>query len=250
MKLDSRRERLLKHTFLDFRQTAEFLEHPLIVERAEGLYYWDVELVSEGPGDLWNIDTNQSMVVASYRSDGYYLTTDDPNLTFSPAEKIKMHISRSILEVGVDDDPDNATQITGQSLSINYEYSSLVQGVQSFIGAESERVVNASPLARHLIPHFVRLTISYTGGAKETEVLPVLEAYVRNLQPDQSLESSDLQKIISDKGATSISNPIDLLAIVHNFDRTTTLARSQDGLTTGRLAAFLPDILTLKRRLA
>jgi len=214
------------------------------------LYYWDVELVSEGPGDLWNIDTNQSMVVASYRSDGYYLTTEDPNLTFSPAEKIKMHISRSILEVGVDDDPDNATQITGQSLSINYEYSSLVQSVQSFIGAESERVVNASPLARHLIPHFVRLTISYTGGSKETEVLPVLEAYVRNLQPDQSLESSDLQKIISDKGATSISNPIDLLAIVHNFDRTTTLARSQDGLTTGRLAAFLPDILTLKRRLA
>ncbi len=43
MKLDSRRARLLKHTFPDFRQTAEFLEHPLIVERAEGLYYWDVE---------------------------------------------------------------------------------------------------------------------------------------------------------------------------------------------------------------
>ena len=41
MKLDARREALLKRTFLDFRQTAEFLEHPVIFERAEGLYYWD-----------------------------------------------------------------------------------------------------------------------------------------------------------------------------------------------------------------
>ena len=43
MKLDSRRAELLKHTFLDFRQTAEFLEHPLIFERADGLYIWDIE---------------------------------------------------------------------------------------------------------------------------------------------------------------------------------------------------------------
>jgi adenosylmethionine-8-amino-7-oxononanoate aminotransferase len=43
MKLDPRRERLLKHTFIDFRQTAEFLENPLIFDRAEGLYYWDTD---------------------------------------------------------------------------------------------------------------------------------------------------------------------------------------------------------------
>ena len=43
MKLDPRREYLLKHTFLDFRQTAEFLQNPLILDRAEGLYYWDTE---------------------------------------------------------------------------------------------------------------------------------------------------------------------------------------------------------------
>ncbi len=41
MPIDARRERLLKHTFLDYQQTAEFLKNPLIVERAQGLYYWD-----------------------------------------------------------------------------------------------------------------------------------------------------------------------------------------------------------------
>ena len=43
MKLDSRREALLKRTFLDFRQTADFLRNPLVFDRAEGLYYWDLE---------------------------------------------------------------------------------------------------------------------------------------------------------------------------------------------------------------
>jgi adenosylmethionine-8-amino-7-oxononanoate aminotransferase len=43
MKIDARRERLLKHTFLDYQQTSEFLEHPLILDRAEGVYYWDME---------------------------------------------------------------------------------------------------------------------------------------------------------------------------------------------------------------
>jgi len=40
MKLDSRREQLLRRTFLDYKQGAEFLLDPLILDRAEGLYYW------------------------------------------------------------------------------------------------------------------------------------------------------------------------------------------------------------------
>src|SRR3974390_1575934 len=43
MQLDQRREALLKRTFIDYQQTAEFLAHPLIVERADGMYYWDID---------------------------------------------------------------------------------------------------------------------------------------------------------------------------------------------------------------
>jgi adenosylmethionine-8-amino-7-oxononanoate aminotransferase len=43
MKLDSRREQLLRRTFLDYKQGAEFLLDPLILDRAEGVYYWDLE---------------------------------------------------------------------------------------------------------------------------------------------------------------------------------------------------------------
>ncbi len=41
MKLTEREEYLLKHTFLDYQQTSEFIKNPVIFERAEGLYYWD-----------------------------------------------------------------------------------------------------------------------------------------------------------------------------------------------------------------
>jgi len=41
VKLTERQERLLKRTFLDYQQTFEFLKNPLIINKAEGLYYWD-----------------------------------------------------------------------------------------------------------------------------------------------------------------------------------------------------------------
>lgn len=43
MKLDARQERLLKRTFIDYQQTSGFMQNPLVVSRAEGLYYWDTE---------------------------------------------------------------------------------------------------------------------------------------------------------------------------------------------------------------
>ena len=43
MKLTARQERLLSRTFIDYRPTADFIDNPLIVNRAEGLYCYDTE---------------------------------------------------------------------------------------------------------------------------------------------------------------------------------------------------------------
>ena len=43
MNLDERQRKLLKRTFLDYQQTSAFLENPLVMSRAKGLCYWDVE---------------------------------------------------------------------------------------------------------------------------------------------------------------------------------------------------------------
>jgi adenosylmethionine-8-amino-7-oxononanoate aminotransferase len=41
LKLTERQIELLDHTFLDYRSTEEFLDYPVVIERADGLYYWD-----------------------------------------------------------------------------------------------------------------------------------------------------------------------------------------------------------------
>src|SRR3990172_554878 len=212
-----------------------------------GLYYFDVELISEGAGDFWNIDADQQLTVGGYKSDGYYLVTDDSKLNFSESERVKMVISRTILEQGVDDDPQNATQITGQNLHISYDRVQTIENLQSFIQSDTERVVCSSPLARHLIPHFVRFDISYTGGSKENIVLADIEKYVKDLFPVDTLDASDLQSIITARGASYVKNPIDLLAVVHRVDRSIWIQRSQDRLSTTRLAAFIPDAITVTR---
>lgn len=213
-----------------------------------GLYYFDVELVSEGTGDLFNIPSDQQLTAEGYRSDGYYLTTSNPNLTFSTTEEPTLHISRSILEVGVADSPANATQVTGQNIEVTYERSIIVSDVQNFMMSETERVVCANPLARHLIPHFVRFDYEYVGGSSSQLLVSDMETYIRSLFPSDFLESSDLIDLGYQRGATSVTNPIDLIAIVHNYDRTVQAQRSQNALNTGRLAAFVADRLSVNRR--
>ena len=212
-----------------------------------GLYYVDIELVSQGAGDLFNLKDGQSLLARDYRSDGYYLTTSDPNTSFSTVEDVTLHLSRSIIEVGADDSPVNATQISGQQLSVSYEYSASVASNQALQSSDAERVVCQSPLARSLVPHFVRFDLTYKGGSKETVVRPLLESYIKSVDPADAIESSDLQKIVSGKGASYINNPINLVAVVHDLDRRVYLHRSQDRLTTGRLAAFVPDVINLVR---
>lgn len=215
-----------------------------------GLYYADIELVSEGTGDFWNIDANQQLTVIGYKSDGYYIVTDDENLSFSPVERPRMVISRTILEQGVDDDPRNATSITGQSLQITYERSQLVSEVQDFIISDTERTVCASPLARHLVPHFVRLDLEYFGGSDESVVLNDVEKYIREIYPTEGIDASDLQKIATDRGATKVTNPLTLIAVVHHPDRTIYAQRSQNTLSTGRLNSFFPDRIVVKRNVS
>ena len=43
MQLDDRQQRLVQRTFMDYQATESFLDNPIVVSRAEGLYYWDTE---------------------------------------------------------------------------------------------------------------------------------------------------------------------------------------------------------------
>ena len=218
--------------------------------RDGGLYGFQVQLVSQGTGPQYNLGAGLQLVVNNYSADGYYLTTDDPNLSFSPAERPKLIISNTILAPGVSDDPDNATFLAGQNLQVNYESSSVVQDTNNFITADTERVICASPLARHLTPYFVRFTATYYGGSSADLVTSDTKAFIAALLPSQSFNVSDFENICSGRNATAVQNPIDLVAIIHNNDRSLTAERSQNKLNTGRLAAFFSDVLQISRNIS
>ena len=217
---------------------------------SSGLFFFDVTLVSQGTGDQYNITANLQLTVEGYTSDGYYLTTDDSDLTFSPVERPKLIISRSILEVGVTDAPANATQLAGQNIQLNYDQSSLTSNVDSFARSDTERVINDSPLARHLTPYFVRFAMNYTGGSSANILIPDIQTFILALLPTESFEASDLEKLAANRNATSVDNPIDLIAVIHQVDRTITVERSQNALNVGRLAAFFPDVLNVTQSTA
>jgi hypothetical protein len=90
--------------------------------------------------------------------------------------------------------------------------------------------------------------VEYVGGSSESEILPELETLVRNTLPSDPLEASELQGVVLGRGATSVKNPLDIVAIVHHPDRKVRMSWSQDSVTTGRLAAFIPDRVKLTRR--
>ena len=215
-----------------------------------GLYGFQVQLVSQGTGPQYNLGANLQLSVDNYSSDGYYLTTDDPNLSFSPVERPKLILSTSILAPGVSDSPDNATFLGGQNIQVNYDQSATVQDTNNFITADTERVICSSPLARHLIPYFVRFTLVYFGGSTADLVTSDVEAFIAAILPSGSLNASDLENICANRNATSVQNPIDLIAIIYNIDRSLTAERSQNALNTGRLAAFFPDVLQISRNIS
>lgn len=214
---------------------------------ASGLYYWDVQLVSQGCGDRYNLTDRSTMTVEGLRVLGYELTNHSPELSFSTEERLKLRISPYIYSVGANLSPSDATPISGANLFVEYERSPLVASVSAFITSRYERVTNASLLARHLLPHFLRFSLKYAGSPKESEVRDLIYQYVAGLAPSSKFEVSDIEQLLGTKGVHSVQNPVDLIALVHGTDRAIRLQLSQDYLTTTDLSAFFIDDVELTR---
>jgi hypothetical protein len=211
------------------------------------LYYADIELVSDGVGDEFNIAQDLQLTAEQYKSDGYHLYTEDENLSFSNVEKLHMVVGRRMLSVGSTDTPSNMRQLSLSNIQLNYERSPLVEEVQNFVQSELDRVLDASILVRHLQPHFVQVVVNYTGGSLADVVISDIEDLINGLLPDEALEASAIGEIPRRRGASSVEMPITVIGIVHYRDRTVRVVRSKNYITAGRLATFIPDVLDVTR---
>lgn len=213
-----------------------------------GLYYADIELVSRGVGDEFNIAAGFEMQVDEYLSYGYRLDAENQDLTFSALEVPYLRLPPVFFPVGTSDEVQNAITVVGQNLQVTYDTTSVIDSVQDFVNNELDRVTCANILVRHLLPHFVSLDITYSGGSKASQVQEDLENFIEGLFPNQPLQADDIIAKIKNRGATAVTGPIDVIAVVHSEDRKIWLDWSQDSINAGRLAAFFADNISLTRQ--
>ena len=214
-----------------------------------GMYYMDVELVSDGSGDAWNLDNDQVFVVTGHESDGYRLEVLDTDLSFSAEEEVNIVFTRRINTVGTSDKPSAATQIHDQNVQINYDRSPITNSIQLFASSELERVLNASVLVRHLLPSYINLSLNYRGGSAAAVILDDVEAFLATLAPTDRVESSDIANLPQKRGADYVEQPIDLVAIAHDRERKITVDRSKDYVTKGDLSTFFAGVISVTREL-
>lgn len=206
-----------------------------------GFYYFDVEFISQGYGDQYNIGEDYQGTATGYYSEGWDVRVLDENLSYSMAEEPWMDISPRVLVAGTTADDTNKQELVGTNLQITYEKDALVEQVHDYIRDRQSRIICQSPLARALFPTFVRTAITYIGGDTESDVRAELAEYVEGVLPDDQLEVSDMTQIVGNTGATKINMPVTVVGIAHGADRRVTVERSQDAISSGRLSALIPD---------
>jgi hypothetical protein len=224
---------------------------------ASGLYYATIEAVSVLPGDYNNIANGVELDITGHRGDGYRLFNDNPVLSFSRNEELRAEISRTILLVGAADNPDEYVQLNLQNVQVNYERSALVDDVQSFCSSRSRRVINEDILVRHLLPHYVSLNWSYSGGVSEPEMTRALIDYLSGIEGGGELEVVNLTDVLKRKQATSVftpdtssqlgrSSPL-ILVVAHDQDRKVKGQLVRDIVDTVRTQRYIADQIVLRR---
>jgi len=206
-----------------------------------GFYYFDVECISEGYGDTYNIGEDQQATAEGYYSEGWDISVEDDNLSYSMAEVPWLSISPRMLVEGVDDDPNNYTELTGTSIQVNYERMPLVEHVHSFVLEKRNRIVCESPLSRALFPTYIRSYIKYRGGGSVSDVRSDLVELIEQTIPEQDLETSDMHHVVRRLGSSYVQQPITIVGVEHRKDRSIWTSRSEDAISTGRLSAMIPD---------
>ena len=215
------------------------------------LYYVDVEIESEGSGDDLNLSEGSRMEVTSgLRVDGYTYSVDNETLTFSSFEEVSLNFDRRFLPVGNSDSPENLTEISGRNLKVVYSTSTTTKLVNDLLRSDRDRVVNASPIARHFLPSYVYTSLQYRGGISEDSMGPLLEDLVNKKGAEDELRVSDLETVLLKNGAEAIEHPIEIVTVTHDLGRQLVVNRSDNKVGganavpfngTGRLSAFFTE---------
>jgi hypothetical protein len=212
-----------------------------------GLFFFDLEVVSEGTGDAFNLVDNEMLDVDGHDTDGYLLSTPDPLFTFSMQDQVSIELPRRVNAVGTNDDLSEATPLQGLQVQVTADTSPEIQEAHFYLRSDTNRDACANPLALALTPHLICLSIDYFDGPTVEEAKEAIETSIHALFPDEELAVDSLVDILKRMGASSIVMPLRIFAVVLDRDRKIRLLSSQDRVSVGRQSAFYPYRINLRR---
>jgi hypothetical protein len=203
----------------------------IMEDNFDGLFYYtDIQVESLGSGDDKNLDEDDRLSMDSgYRVDGYTYEVDNNVLTFSPYEEVSLKFDRRFLPPGNSDLPENHTEISGRNLSVGYDLSTTARVINDLMRSDNDRPINANPIARHVLPRYVYMSVTYRGGSSSDVVGKDVEDYINALGQNE-LEISDVEAMVTRRGAHSVQHPLAVAAITHDLDRALIVDRSDDKL--------------------
>lgn len=226
-----------------FRGSSYHIGPTEMVENTEaGLYYADFDMMSYGVGNEFNIDADMYGEGSDYTCKGYRLGTDNPALSFSPDEELRLYVTSTFLENGLEARPSKSTVVASNNINLEYEYSELVQSVNDYVSADTERVMVASTMAKHMLPHYVGSTITYRGGPTASAAKDEVERIIEQVYSGQTLEVSDIVNVLYSKGANYVNLPVQLFIIYQDVNRKLFFEIVENTDTLSRLAAYFADL--------
>jgi hypothetical protein len=200
--------------------------------REYGLYYADVEIFSKGSGAPYNLDNNTKLepVFGTFNSDGYYLESLYPKKTFTIDEQTNIHLSNRVLPVGLADSPENFILLPGRSLSVDYDYSAVINHIQSVFSSSDERDICSDVLVHSFLPSYVYLHMHYYGGQDPDGIFETIRAHIAGRGATKELAVWELENLLRKMGATRVDRDTMLIALTHDLDRRIVGNRSEEKL--------------------
>lgn len=212
----------------------------MALQREGALYYVDLPAIGYGPQSEMNIGEGTALAIKeNAKIDGYTLAVENPIFTFSDQEQVSIVLPTSILPVGSTPGLANEISLSGQTIQFTYDNAPLVEELQRFFNSPLDRVVAANYLLRHFLPAYVYLDAAYVGGSDTGVVAKDLIDYINTIPPAvNQIIASTVEKLIQQRGATQVTLPITLIALVHDVDRKIRGLRSQNIVGAGSLPIF------------
>jgi len=212
----------------------------MALQREGALYFVDLPAVGYGPQSEMNIAEDTALgIKENAKIDGYQLVVDNSIFTFSDQEQVSIVIPPSILPVGSTPGIVNEIDLAGQTIQITYDNAPLAEELQRFFNSPLDRVVVANYLIRHFLPAYVFLDVAYVGGSDTSVVAKDLINYINTVPPSvNQLVASQVENIAVRRGATKVTLPLTLIALVHDIDRKIRGLRSKNAIGAGDVPIF------------